>query len=122
MASDRYTIAAKAEGNPPLSEMYGPMLQALLETRFHLKLHRETREGPVYALTVAKSGLKLKPAGVCIPLDVNHLPPELADGGPRPSFCGDRIRRNSGTNTMMELAAGSMTTGPRSSPRPWTAT
>lgn len=59
--SDHYDITAKAEGNPPLETMMGPMLQSLLEDRFKLKLHRETREVPVYALTVAKAGLKLKP-------------------------------------------------------------
>jgi uncharacterized protein (TIGR03435 family) len=44
------------------------MLQALLEERFHLKTHRETEEAPIYALTVAKGGLKLKPMekGGCI--------------------------------------------------------
>jgi len=42
--------------------MDGPMLRYLLEERFHLKLRRETREVPAYALTVAKSGLKLRPS------------------------------------------------------------
>jgi uncharacterized protein (TIGR03435 family) len=37
------------------------MLQALLEDRFKLKIHREISEGPVYALTVAKGGPKLLP-------------------------------------------------------------
>lgn len=36
------------------------MLQGLLEERFKLKSHLETRERPLYALTVAKSGLKLQ--------------------------------------------------------------
>ena len=35
------------------------MLQALLEDRFKLALHRETRELPVYSLVVAKKGPKL---------------------------------------------------------------
>jgi bla regulator protein blaR1 len=37
------------------------MLRTLLEGRFKLAVHRETREMPGYALMVAKSGLKLKP-------------------------------------------------------------
>jgi bla regulator protein blaR1 len=38
------------------------MLQTLLADRFQLKLHRETRELPVYALVVAKGGPKLQPS------------------------------------------------------------
>jgi uncharacterized protein (TIGR03435 family) len=40
--------------------LQGPMLQALLEDRFKLKIRRETKEVPVYALTVGKSGAKLQ--------------------------------------------------------------
>jgi uncharacterized protein (TIGR03435 family) len=54
--SERYTIDAKAEGTPSHGMMHGPMLQALLEERLNLKVHRETREIPVYVLTVAKGG------------------------------------------------------------------
>jgi uncharacterized protein (TIGR03435 family) len=36
------------------------MLQSLLEDRFQLKMHREMREEPVYELTVAKNGSKMK--------------------------------------------------------------
>jgi uncharacterized protein (TIGR03435 family) len=38
------------------------MMQAMLENRFHLASHFETRTLPVYTLTVAKGGPKLKPA------------------------------------------------------------
>jgi uncharacterized protein (TIGR03435 family) len=38
------------------------MLQSLLAERFQLKLHRETRVLPIYALVVVKSGIKFKPA------------------------------------------------------------
>jgi uncharacterized protein (TIGR03435 family) len=63
-----YNIEAKAQNGASRALMSGPMLQALLEERFKLKLHRETREVPVYALTVAKGGSKLKPfeEGNCI--------------------------------------------------------
>lgn len=36
------------------------MLQSLLEERFKLKMHRELKEQPVYALLVAKGGPKLQ--------------------------------------------------------------
>jgi uncharacterized protein (TIGR03435 family) len=38
----------------------GAMVRTLLAERFKLKVHRETREMHVYALTVAKKGLKMK--------------------------------------------------------------
>jgi len=36
------------------------MLQSLLASRFHLKVHRENREFPVYVLVIAKGGPKLE--------------------------------------------------------------
>jgi uncharacterized protein (TIGR03435 family) len=36
------------------------MLQSLLADRFHLKIHYENREVPVYAVVVAKNGPKLE--------------------------------------------------------------
>jgi uncharacterized protein (TIGR03435 family) len=65
--TDRYTINAKAEGAPSRPMIMGPMLRALLEDRFQLKVRREIREVPVYNLTVARNGPKLKMAkeGTC---------------------------------------------------------
>jgi bla regulator protein blaR1 len=37
------------------------MLQKMLENRFALRIHRETEQLPVYALTIAKGGPKFKP-------------------------------------------------------------
>jgi len=57
--SDRFTIEAKPEGAAT-----GPqirlMMQSLLEERFKLALHRETKDGQVFQLVVAKGGSKLK--------------------------------------------------------------
>jgi uncharacterized protein (TIGR03435 family) len=65
--SERYEIEAKADGNANRAQMF-LMLQSLLEERFHLKIHRETKELPVFALVAAKSGLKLPPPkeGSCV--------------------------------------------------------
>jgi bla regulator protein BlaR1 len=73
--SDRYDIDANPEGSPSREMMNGPMLQALLEDRFKLKIHRETREVPVYALTVASGGLKAAPfqEGSCLRIDFNQI-------------------------------------------------
>jgi uncharacterized protein (TIGR03435 family) len=59
--TEHYTVEADPEGSPSMDVMKGPMMQALLEDRFNLKIRREIREEPVYELRVADSGLKLKP-------------------------------------------------------------
>lgn len=58
--TDRYDIVAKAEGNPTDDEMRA-MTQTLLADRFKLKVHRETKELPVYVLSVGKTPPKLFP-------------------------------------------------------------
>ena len=82
---ERFTIEAKADGTPPAAVMRGPMLQAVLEDRFKLKVHYETREVPVYELVVAKGGSKLTPfkPGACVPLDWNSYPPPPLEPGQR---------------------------------------
>ncbi|MGD0771966.1 MAG: TIGR03435 family protein [Candidatus Solibacter sp.] len=57
--STRYSIIAKAEGPQTQPVMRGPMMQALLEDRFHLKIRSETREVPVYLMIVGEAGSKL---------------------------------------------------------------
>jgi uncharacterized protein (TIGR03435 family) len=53
-----YDIEAKAEENSSPDQMR-VMMQTLLEDRFRMIAHRETRELPVYELAAAKSGFKL---------------------------------------------------------------
>jgi uncharacterized protein (TIGR03435 family) len=92
LGSPRFDIAAKLpEG---ASESRVPeMVQALLADRFQLAVHRGATEQPVYALVVAKGGLKAKEAGASIPAaaaDPDALP--SVDG-----FAGevqDRTTRN----------------------------
>jgi uncharacterized protein (TIGR03435 family) len=73
--SERYTIEAKSQGKPGIGIMRGPMLQALLEDRFALKIRRETREGRAYLMTVAKGGPKIAAfQGGCTPMDLLHVP------------------------------------------------
>lgn len=56
-----YDLDAKVEGDARLTwEQMRPLLQNLLEERFHLKTHSERRIVPGYALVVAKGGSKLK--------------------------------------------------------------
>jgi uncharacterized protein (TIGR03435 family) len=54
-----YDIEATADGNVGVDKMR-LMLQTLLAERFKLTLRRETKEQPVYVLTVGKNGPKLQ--------------------------------------------------------------
>jgi uncharacterized protein (TIGR03435 family) len=57
--TERFDIVAKVPDGVP-KEQIPAMLQALLAERFHMTVHRETREQPVYAIVVGKTGPKLK--------------------------------------------------------------
>lgn len=76
LESDHYEIVAKApgDGRPNLNEQM-VMLRALLADRFKLRFHREAKEMPIYALTVAKGGARLK---------ASTLTPDAAPEGPPP--------------------------------------
>jgi len=61
--SQIYSVNAKVEGDALLTQkQMQPLLQNLLEERFHLKLHRVQNIVPGYALVVAQGGPKLQPA------------------------------------------------------------
>ena len=71
LASDRFDMVAKLEGNPDFpAPGSGPdpiqlAMRALMADRFKLKFHRETREMDIYALVTMKPGVPgpaLKPA------------------------------------------------------------
>lgn len=88
--TDRYEINAKAEGGGEIGrDQIRPLLQSLLEERFQLKIRRDTKEGPVYNLVVAKGGPKLKES----------------EGGPG----RDQVRMGRGLVQAQSAAVGSMT-------------
>lgn len=60
METERYDIDAKYSPETKLED-FRLMLQKLLADRFHMVLHRETREMSRYKLVVAKGGPKLSP-------------------------------------------------------------
>ena len=61
---DRFDVAAKADdaAGPIKGTQFRAMIQTMLEERFKLALHRETKELSVYALVVEKNGHKLQKA------------------------------------------------------------
>ena len=58
---ERFDILAKIPAEAPRVQV-PLMLQALIAARFRLVFHRETKELPVYSLTVSKNGPKLQRA------------------------------------------------------------
>jgi uncharacterized protein (TIGR03435 family) len=103
--TDRYDVLAKAEGNPPLAEILGPLFQALLQDRFKVQVHKESRDAAVYLLSVAKGGPKLQPfaEGSCVPLDLNNLPKTPpAPGEPLPKLCGGGGAVGSGSKIILD--------------------
>jgi uncharacterized protein (TIGR03435 family) len=74
----------------------------LLEDRFQLKIHRETKELPIYELAIAKSGSKMK-------LSENQTPPERGAPPPPPLKQGDPMPRFSiraGRGYLVAVAMG----------------
>ena len=59
ISQDRFDISATIPAGGKASQV-DEMLQALLTDRFRLKIHREKKEFPVYALVEGKGPLKLK--------------------------------------------------------------
>jgi uncharacterized protein (TIGR03435 family) len=101
--TDRYDIEARAEEGSispatgfPDPNVPGPIeirIQSLLENRFQLQVHRETRELPVYELLVAKGGSKMKLSDdqtVQLRASGDPPPPERAGSLPRGSMRAGR--------------------------------
>jgi uncharacterized protein (TIGR03435 family) len=57
--SELYDVDAKADKSYNIDDLH-TMYQNLLADRLNLKFHKEVREGNIYALTIDKSGLKMK--------------------------------------------------------------
>lgn len=105
--TERFNVQAKAEDGaipdtpPPPDDPDKPrplelMIQSMLADRFQLSLNRETRELPVYTLTVAKDGPKIKPVSP----EQNEIAPPTQAGAGR----GGDIRQTGA------VGAGSMNT------------
>ncbi len=85
--SDRYDVDASAESAQSMEMIRGPVLAALLEERFQLRIHRESKDIPVYSLNAGKGGVKLQVArgGNCISRDSSPDPAQKLAGTMR---CG----------------------------------
>jgi uncharacterized protein (TIGR03435 family) len=64
VVTDKFDIQARTEDHNPTKDQMRLMMQSLLEDRFKLAIHWETREVPIFALVLAKpgkTGPQLKP-------------------------------------------------------------
>ena len=76
MTSEHFDIDAKRPEGVEGEKALRAMMASLIEDRFRMKMHRETRDLPAYALVVGKGGLKIKElepdeAGDNLEVDVN---------------------------------------------------
>ncbi len=104
--AERYDVIAKTE--PEQEAAMQLMLRTLLEQRFQLKLHRETKDLPVYALTAAKGGFKLK-QGSCAVFDPKNPPPPRLAGQQPPNYCGNSRLGRKGLDWTLDGMGMSMT-------------
>jgi uncharacterized protein (TIGR03435 family) len=99
MASDRFTITAKAEANAPREELM-TMVRAVLVDRFQLKYHVEKKEMQAYVLTTAEK--EWKPTARMKPVDCSG-----ARGAP-PTAPGPRTPEQMACMGLMSLSTSGM--------------
>ncbi len=80
----RYDMLAKASGKIS-GDQYWEMLRILLEDRFNLKFHRETKESQVFALVLAKNGTTPGPKLT------SSLEPDCPANPNGSNFCGVQV-------------------------------
>jgi bla regulator protein BlaR1 len=88
--TDQFVIEARAEGNPTKNQ-YRLMMQSLLADRFKFAIHTETRQLPVYALILTKSGksgpqLRTHPNDIPCPEKPAAAAPRAPNSAPLP-YC-----------------------------------
>jgi uncharacterized protein (TIGR03435 family) len=96
IASARFDIVAKLPSGAT-AEQVADMVGTLLAERFQMKMHRESKEFPVYGLVVGKSGPKLKASPA-------EAPAEGADAG---KGSVNVVAAASSTGTVIDLGKGS---------------
>jgi uncharacterized protein (TIGR03435 family) len=119
VGSERYDIVAKSStefrpspDGPPRELLL--MIRSLLEDRFKLKAHRETREVPIYELVVARADGRLGPGLHKSDVDCEAIGAAIRSGNPPPrqpgepppcGLMGGPARTIAGGATMQQLAA-----------------
>jgi bla regulator protein BlaR1 len=120
VATDRFDIQARVEGNPTKDQMR-LMMQSLLAERFKLAVHFETQVVPVLAMVLVKAGKtgpKLRPHSEGVPCEATPATngPPAHDTDVFPPVCDaymmtvnpNAMPRAGSRNTTMALLAGAL--------------
>ena len=94
MRVQRFDILAKMPPGATKDDM-PVMLQALLKDRFKLETHRDKKEHSVYALVVAKGGIKMKEAEPDVPPPAEPKPLEKGEMVMGTGDSAARVKMNS---------------------------
>ncbi|MEO8593546.1 MAG: TIGR03435 family protein [Candidatus Solibacter sp.] len=97
ISQQRFDIVANLPDGTT-KEQVPQMLQTLLAERFKVKLHKDSKEQPVYALVVAKGGLKMKQSAAAAP---------PAEGEQNPAVTGSNTVSVNQTKGGAEFSDGS---------------
>ena len=100
--TDGFDIQARAEGNQTREQMQ-LMMQSLLADRFQLAVHKQSSEGPVYSLVLAKPGktgpqlqADAEPCSMTASPAPDATPPSPPDRAAKlPTVCGFQMMRAS---------------------------
>jgi uncharacterized protein (TIGR03435 family) len=108
MKSERFDVQATLPQGST-KEQVPEMMQALLAERFKLKIHREQKPQPVYALVVAKDGPKLQPAVEAAPPPDDPNAQTLSLAGQDIKISGDgrggQVLSTNGQNIRIQTSA-----------------
>jgi bla regulator protein BlaR1 len=120
VATDRFAIQARAEGNPTKDQMR-LMMQSLLADRFKLAVHFETQVVACFAMVLVKpdkTGPKLRPHSEGVPCEATPATngPPARDSAVFPPVCDvysmtvnpKTMARAGSRNTTMALLAGAL--------------
>jgi uncharacterized protein (TIGR03435 family) len=95
LRSAKFDIVAKIPAGAPRDQRPA-MMMALLVERFHLAVHRESKEMPAYALVVGKSGPKLqqvKPGGTSVSDNENNNSRKITGEGVSMALLAETLAR-----------------------------
>ena len=112
LSTDRYDIVAEAPGDVS-EEQTRRMLQSLLEERFKLAVHRETKQLPVFALVAGKKGPKFREVkddgsaaeiggGEGYQIKAHHISMKLLAGALQ-GYIGDPVLDETGLNGIYDF-------------------